>query len=181
MTTEGKAMAYYKTSNPNVLTAWQAYRDKADAVQVAGEEFAKRYEGATALFSTSFHSGRRFYGLKFSPAMPQPLWTKPDPKTGMSQFPRASLPSSIKGEERKKMAEDLKALREDFRANEPKGKADMEEFLETMGLSSGALFFCGYKQVVVDGVIYIDTSAKPSDVMIEILGSEFEASDKAEA
>ncbi len=179
MTTEESKMAYYKTSNPAVLAAWQAYRDKADAIQAAGEEFAKRYDGAKALFTTCFHSGRRFYGLKFNPPMPQPLWTKPDPKTGMSQFPRASLPTDVKGDERKKLAPELKTLREEFREAAPKGNADMDGFLEAMGLSSGALFFGTYKQIIVDGVIYISTSAKPSDALTEIFGSEFEAAEQA--
>ena len=66
-------MAYYKTSDAGVLAAWKAYRESADRLQVLGEEFAKRFVGATALFQTSMHSGRNFYGLKFSPAMPQPM------------------------------------------------------------------------------------------------------------
>ncbi|MDB5997196.1 MAG: hypothetical protein JWP42_4332 [Pseudomonas sp.] len=174
-------MAYYKTSDPCVLQAWKSYLAQAAAIDAAGHEFAKGYPGAKALFSTCFHSGRQFFGLKFNPAMPQPLWTKPDHKAGMSQFPRASLPSGIKGDERKKLAAELKTLNETFRANRPEGKADLEEFLESMGLSSGALFFSSFKQIVVGDVIYISTTATVSDVMTEIFGSEFEAAESAKA
>ena len=100
-------MAYYKTSDAGVLAAWKTYREEADRLQVLGNEFAKRYEGASAMFSTSFHSGRRFFGLKFNPAMPQPLWTKPDHKAGGSQFPRQALPPGKKGDERKALKLEL--------------------------------------------------------------------------
>ena len=172
-------MAYYKTSDAGVLAAWKAYRDAADRLQVLGEEFAGRFVGATALFQTSMHSGRNFYGLKFNPPMPQPLWTKPDPKADSSQFPRSSLPSGTKGDERKALKAELTKLQEDFKANKPKDKADLQPFLDAMGLGGGALFFNGYKQVVTPECIYISTSAKPNGVLTEILGSEFEAAEKA--
>ena len=171
-------MAYYKTSNAGVLAAWKTYREEADRLQVLGNEFAKRYEGASAMFSTSFHSGRRFFGLKFNPAMPQPLWTKPDHKAGGSQFPRQALPPGTKGDERKALKLELIQLREDFNEHKPKGGADMQPFLDSMGLGGGALFFGSYKHVAKDDCLYVSTTAKPSSVMTEILGSEFEAAEK---
>lgn len=173
-------MAYYKTSDAGVLAAWKTYREEADRLQVLGNEFAKRYEGASPLFSTSFHSGRRFFGLKFKPEMPQPLWTKPDPKAEGSQFPRSSLPPGTKGDERKAMKIELTKLREDFNEHKPKGEADMQPFLDSMGLGGGALFFGSYKHIAKDDCLYVSTSAKPSSVMTEILGSEFEAAENAD-
>ncbi len=172
-------MAYYKTSDAGVLAAWKAYRESADRLQVQGEEFAKRFVGATALFQTSMHSGRNFYGLKFNPPMAQPLWTKPDPKADSSQFPRSSLPPGTKGEERKALKFELEKLQEEFKTHKPKDKADLQPFLDAMGLGGGALFFNGYKHVVTPDCIYISTSAKPSGVLTEILGSEFEAAEAA--
>ena len=171
-------MAYYKTSDARVLAAWKTYREEADRLQVLGNEFAKRYEGASAMFSTSFHSGRRFFGLKFNPAMPQPLWTKPDHKAGGSQFPRQALPPGTKGDERKALKLELTQLREDFNEHKPKEDADMQPFLDSMGLGGGALFFGSYKHVAKDDCLYVSTTAKPSSVMTEILGSEFEAAEK---
>ena len=171
-------MAYYKTSDARVLAAWKTYREEADRLQVLGNEFAKRYEGASAMFSTSFHSGRRFFGLKFNPAMPQPLWTKPDHKAGGSQFPRQALPPGTKGDERKALKLELTQLREDFNEHKPKGEADMQPFLDSMGLGGGALFFGSYKHVAKDDCLYVSTTAKPSGAMTEILGSEFEAAEK---
>ena len=171
-------MAYYKTSDARVLAAWKTYREEADRLQVLGNEFAKRYEGASAMFSTSFHSGRRFFGLKFNPAMPQPLWTKPDHKAGGSQFPRQALPPGTKGDERKALKLELIQLREDFNEHKPKGEADMQPFLDSMGLGGGALFFGSYKHVAKDDCLYVSTTAKPSSLMTEILGSEFEAAEK---
>ena len=171
-------MAYYKTSDAGVLAAWKTYREEADRLQVLGNEFAKRYEGASAMFSTSFHSGRRFFGLKFNPAMPQPLWTKPDHKAGGAQFPRQALPPGTKGDERKALKLELTQLREDFNEHKPKGEADMQPFLDSMGLGGGALFFGSYKHVAKDDCLYVSTTAKPSSVMTEILGSEFEAAEK---
>ncbi len=172
-------MAYYKTSDAGVLAAWRAYRESADRLQAQGEEFAKRYIGATALFQTSMHSGRNFYGLKFSPAMPQPLWTKPDEKTGSSQFPRRALPPGTKGDERKALKVELTKLQDDFKQHAPKDKADLQPFLDAIGLGCGALFFSSYKHVITAECIYISTSAKPSEALTEILGSEFEAAEKA--
>ena len=171
-------MAYYKTSDAGVLAAWKTYREEADRLQVLGNEFAKRYEGASAMFSTSFHSGRRFFGLKFNPAMPQPLWTKPDHKAGGLQFPRQALPPGTKGDERKALKLELIQLREDFNEHKPKGEADMQPFLDSMGLGGGALFFGSYKHVAKDDCLYVSTTAKPSSLITEILGSEFEAAEK---
>ena len=172
-------MAYYKTSDAGVLAAWKAYMESADRLQALGDEFAKRYEGASALCSTRIHSGRNFYGLKFNPPMPQPLWTKPDPKAEGAQFPRQSLPSGFKGDERKALKDELTTLQESFKEHRPKEKADLQPFMDAMGLGGGALFFSSYKHVAKDDCIYVSTSAKPSDVMTEILGSEFEAAEKA--
>jgi hypothetical protein len=172
-------MAYYKTSAPEVLAAWKAYKERVDRLQELGEAFARRFEGATALFQFSIHSGRTFYGLKFSPPMPQPLWTKPDPKAESSQFPRQSLPPGTKGDERKALKAELERLKDDFKEHKPKDKADLEPFLASMGLGGGKLFFAGYRQVVTPDCIYVSTSATPSEAMTEILGSEFEAAEKA--
>jgi hypothetical protein len=174
-----RVMAYYKTSDAGVLAAWKTYSEACGRLQILADEFAASFTGAEALTRTDWHSGRSFYGLRFKPAMPQPLWTKPDEKTGYSQFPRRALPPGTKGEERKTLNAELKQLREDYAEREPKDKADMQPFLEAMGLGGGKLFLSSYKHVVTDDCLYISTSAKPSEVMIEILGSEFEAADSA--
>ena len=61
----------------------------------------------------------------------------------------------------------------------PKDKADLQPFLDAMGLGGGSLFFSSYKHVVTPDCIYVSTSAKPNGVMTEILGSEFEAAEAA--
>lgn len=172
-------MAYYKTSDAGVLAAWKTYREGCDRLQVLADAFAATFPGAKALVSTDWHSGKRFYGLSFNPRMPQPLWTKPDEKTGFSQFPRRSLPPGTKGEERKALNAELKKLNEDFKERKPKEKVDMQPFLESIGLGGGVLFFAGCKLVFVEDVLFVSTSAKPNEVMTEILGSEFEAAEKA--
>lgn len=172
-------MAYYKTSDAGVLAAWKTYREECDRLQAIADEFAATFLGASALVRTDWHGGKSFYGLRFKPVMPQPLWTKPDEKTGFSQFPRRALPPGTKGEERKKLNAELKKLREDYEDRRPRDKADMQPFLESMGLGGGALFFAGYKHIVTDECLYVSTSAKPSAVMTEILGSEFESAEKA--
>lgn len=171
-------MSYYKTNDAAVLAAWKEYVESADRLEVLGQSFASRFPGAKALFSTSVLSGRSFYGLTFTPPMPQPLWTQPDPKTGYSQFPRRSLPPGTKGDERKALKAALEQLKEEYKQHKPTEKADLEPFLKAMGLGGGALFFSGYKQVIKDDCVYVSTSAKPSAVMVEILGSEFEEAEK---
>lgn len=168
-------MAYYKTREPAVLAAWKTYLDQCDALQKQGEDFAALFPNAKPLFATDIHSGRRFYGLAFTPVAPQPLWTKPDPKCGSEQRPRNSLPAGIKGDERKALKAELDELATLYKENRPKDKADLEPFLAAMGLGGGKLFFAGYKQVIKDGTVYVETSAKPGEVMQEILGSEFDA------
>lgn len=168
-------MAYYKTSSPAVLAAWQTYIEQCDLLQKKGEEFAALFPNAKALFSTDIHTGRRFYGLAFSPVAPQPLWTKADPKCGYEQRPRNALPAGIKGDERKVLKAELDQLGELYKANRPNDKADLDPFLTAIGLGGGKLFFSGYKQVIKDGTVYIETSATPGEAMTEILGSEFDA------
>lgn len=179
MTTDKESrMAYYKTNDPAVSAAWTAYVAKADELQKQGEDFAAMFPNAKPLFSTDIHSGRRFFGLSFTPTAPQPLWTKPDPKCGNVQRPRSSLPAGIKGDERKALKAELDLLAERYKANAPKAKADLEPFLAAMGLGGGRLFFAGYKQVITDDWVYIETTANPGPAMTEILGSEFEAVNK---
>lgn len=179
-TTEDQELAYYKTDAPQVLEAWKDYIAGCDALQKEGHEFAAMYEGATALFSSSIHSGRSFYGLKFNPKMDEVLWTKPDHKSGYSQFPRRSVPAGYKGEERKRLAAELEQVRSKYKDHAPKQRVEIEPFLVAMGLSGGALFFGRYKQFIgVDGFVYVETSATPSDAMTEILGSEFAAAERA--
>ncbi len=172
-------MAYYKTSDAGVLAAWKTYTEGCDRLQVSADAFAATFPGAKALIRTDWHSGRSFYGLSFNPRMPQPLWTKPNEKTGFSQFPRRSLPPGTKGEERKALNAELKKLNDDFKERRPKETSDMQPFLDSMGLGGGTLFFAGYKHIVTDDCIYVSTSAKPNDALTEILGSEFEAAEKA--
>ena len=172
-------MAYYKTSDAGVLAAWKSYTDGCERLQVIADAFAATFPGAKALIRTDWHSGRSFYGLSFNPRMPQPLWTKPDEKTGFSQFPRRSLPPGTKGEERKALNAELKKLREDFDERTPKEKSDMQPFLSSIGLAGGALFFSGIKLFFLDEVLFVSTTAKPNDVMTEILGSEFDAAERA--
>ncbi|HBO3317857.1 TPA: hypothetical protein L4R52_002082 [Pseudomonas aeruginosa] len=172
-------MAYYKTNSPKVLQGWADYVAQADALQAEADAFAARYPGAKPLISTSVLSGRRFYGLAFDPPMPDTLWTKPNYKAGREQSPRRA-PAGVKGEERKRLAEELKVIRDDYNAHKPKIDAPLDPFLETLGLSGGALFFSRYKQFFgADGFIYIETNAQPSGELTEILGSEFAAAEKA--
>lgn len=174
-------MAYYKTNAPEVLAAWKEHQEKSDRIIAAGRQFAARFEGATALFCGSVMDAFRFYGLKFKEPMDVRIWTKPDYKTQLTQFPRRSVAPGVKGEERKRLAAELEKLREEYKAHAPEERADWEPFLNTMGLGFGQLFFSTYKQITGqdDGFIYIETSAKPSGVMVEILGSEFEAVEKS--
>lgn len=174
-------MAYYKTNSPEVLAAWEDHKQKSQRITDNGRQFAARFEGATAMFCGGVMDAFRFYGLKFKEPMDVRIWTKPDHKAQLTQFPRRSVAPGVKGEERKRLAAELQKLRDEYKAHAPKERAEYEPFLNTMGLGFGQLFFAQYKQITGadDGFIYIETSAKPSSVMTEILGSEFEAIEKA--
>lgn len=172
-------MAYYKTAAPEVKKAWAEYQVEAEKIQVAGNAFAEQFEGAKALFTNSVHFGYRFFGLRFSPAINSPIWTKPDYKSGYYQRPRSTVQAGVKGEERKALKVELDALKAKWKAGEPKEKASLDAFLESIGTHSGNLIFSAYKQFIgADGTFYFQTSVSLSNV-VEILGSEFDAAEKA--
>lgn len=172
-------MAYYKTEAPEVKKAWEEFQANAKKVHVAGNAFAEQFEGAKALFSNNWHSGCGFFGLCFSPVINSPIWTKPDWKLGKYQRPRSAVQAGIKGEERKALKVELEALQAKWKAGEPKEKASLDDFLASIGTHSGNLFFSAFKQFIgADGAFYFSTTVSLSNV-VEILGSEFDAAEKA--
>lgn len=171
-------MAYYKTSAPEVIKAWEEFVAECEIVKQLSKEFADKFYSAESLISNDVHSGYRFYGLKFSPKADVRIWTKPDQKTGLTQHPRSTVQAGIKGEERKALKLELDAINEKWKANRPSKKASLDAFLNLIGAGGGSLFFSSYSQRFVDGVFYFSTSVKLSGLTVEILGSEFDEADK---
>lgn len=171
-------MSYYKVINPSVLKAHDQFMVESNAVQLAGEAFAKRFPNSKAVFHFDVH-GRRFHGLVFEPAMNSPLWTKPMASSGNVQHPRLSPPKGVKGQERLDMLATMAQLSEEWVAHFPKEKADREPVWTSLGIDWGDVMMNGMQWFVHDGAFYCNTSIRPRDGWSEILGSEYDAASAA--
>ena len=170
------AKAYYKTSAPEVMTALQARNNEVDALRKKGEAFEAHFGGK--LIVRNGVSGYSIAGLVFDPPKPGRLWTLPDHKHGIGQQrPRQSIAKAT-AEEKAELAK----LREEWKAHFPVGEASFEPVLNAMGTSYGNLIFGGgFAMRQADHAVYVATSVKLNEHMVEILASEYEAAEKRAA
>jgi hypothetical protein len=163
--------AYYKSTDPAVIKAWNDYNTESDKVYAAGKLLAKIWKG-----KPWFRAGLRgteFAGLTFDPVKEHPFWTKPDRFNGI-QKPRASLAKATK-EDR----EALKSLREEWNADYPKERTNFDPVLAAMGTSYGATMMTGpLSMFVFGGAMYVMCGVKLAPCFGEILASEYEARKK---
>lgn len=166
-------MRYYKTNDPTALAARKQYLADCDQLRAAANAFATRYPGAKPVFKHSAH-GLHLYGLRFTPELKDPLWTKASAGTGMIQRPRTSPLKGSKGEERRRQIEQLAELNIAYREHFPQCEADQELVWKALGTDWGSVMFGGMKYFDHDGHLYMRTSAKLADYCVEILGSEYD-------
>ncbi|EMA5187640.1 hypothetical protein U3D69_004010 [Salmonella enterica] len=165
---------FFKTSHPDVLTAWDQY--VSDCQKLHSE--ARKLEqvlgcGARALFCTSVDE-RRFKGICFSasarPFAPE-LWTVQRAVTGWSCEPRRSrIPKALRAQ-----AAELAAL---WAENVPRTCADFSSGLNAMGLDFSVTLFGSFTRFRLGDVVYIETGMKPAAHMTEILSEEYVAARK---
>ncbi|ECT4008776.1 hypothetical protein NU009_004879 [Salmonella enterica] len=165
---------FFKTSHPDVLTAWDQYVSDCQKLHSEARELERVLGcGARALFSTSV-SERCFKGICFSasarPFAPE-LWTVQRMVTGWSCEPRRSrIPKALKAQ-----AAELAAL---WAENVPRTRADFTPGLNAMGLDFSVTLFDSFARFRLGDVVYIETGMKPAAHMTEILSEEYLAARK---
>lgn len=164
-------MSYFKTNDPAVLAAYQSVKAQTAALKQQAKVFGDRF-GGEGLVSFSA-SGHRFAGVRFFHQQPLDIWTTWD-NNGM-QRPRRKPKAGTPQDRR----DALKALNEDWEANAPTEQVSMDPFFQSVGTDWGNVMFNGASWFQRGEWIYFKTFIKLSAQ--EILGSEFEAAEKAEA
>lgn len=166
-------MRTYKTTDQAANAARQKYLADCDQLRAEARAFAQRYPGAQPVFDHSAH-GMRFHGLRFTPELNDPLWTKANASTGMVQRPRTAPSKVSKGAERRQQIEQLAELNTAYRDNAPLWEADQEPVWKAIGTDWGSVMFGGMMYFEQDGCLYLRTSASLADHCVEILTSEFD-------
>ncbi|EHE6328202.1 hypothetical protein JMK82_004749 [Salmonella enterica] len=165
---------FFKTSHPDVLTAWDQYVSDCQKLHSEARELERVLGcGARALFRTSV-SERCFKGICFStsarPFAPE-LWTVQRAVTGWSCEPRRSrIPKALKVQ-----AAELAAL---WAENVPRTRADFTPGLNAMGLDFSVTLFGSFTLFRLGDVVYIEVGMKPAAHMTEILSGEYLAARK---
>lgn len=166
-------MPFYKSSAKEVLAAYAAYAEQNTEVVAEAKAFAEQFK-ATPVYKHDIF-GRSFFGLKFSPALTSPLWTKPG--DGDTQRPRGALPRDVSRtstpEAKKRLNASLKELDAKYSENYPKAKASLEPLWESIGTDWGSLLLCGVGYFATAEAVYVSTTASLNDRVTEILASEY--------
>ncbi|EEM2241763.1 hypothetical protein MM420_001949 [Salmonella enterica] len=165
---------FFKTSHPDVLTAWDQYVSDCQKLHSEARELERVLGcGARALFCISVNE-RSFKGICFSasarPFAPE-LWTVQRAVTGWSCEPRRSrIPKALR-----EQAAELATL---WAANVPRTRADFTPGLAAMGLDFSVTLFGSFTRFRLGDVVYIETGMKPAARMTEILSEEYLAARK---
>ncbi|EIB1050990.1 hypothetical protein K7930_000912 [Salmonella enterica] len=165
---------FFKTSHPDVLTAWDQYVSDCQKLHSEARELERVLGcGARALFCISVNE-RSFKGICFSasarPFAPE-LWTVQRAVTGWSCEPRRSrIPKALR-----EQAAELATL---WAENVPRTRADFTPGLAAMGLDFSVTLFGSFTRFRLGDVVYIETGMKPAAHMTEILSEEYLAARK---
>ncbi|EKO1097748.1 hypothetical protein PX461_005151 [Salmonella enterica subsp. enterica] len=165
---------FFKTSHPDVLTAWDQYVSDCQKLHSEARELERVLGcGARALFCISVNE-RSFKGICFSasarPFAPE-LWTVQRAVTGWSCEPRRSrIPKALR-----EQAAELATL---WAENVPRTRADFTPGLAAMGLDFSVTLFGSFTRFRLGDVVYIETGMKPAARMTEILSEEYLAARK---
>jgi len=164
-------MSYYKTNDPAVLAAYQSLKAQTAVLRQQAKIFGDRFGGEGLVYFSA--SSRRFAGVRFLHQQPLDIWTAWD-KDGM-QRPRRKAKAGTPQDRR----DALKELIAEWEANAPTELVPMDPFFQSVGTDWGNVMFNGASWFQRGEWIYFKTGLKLTAQ--EILGSEFEAAEKAEA
>lgn len=164
---------YYKTTHPEVRAALDQRSKDYDALRKRGEALQAHF-GAQHLVVSNSTDGYRIRGIAFDPPKDARLWTKPDREHLNMQRPRQSITKATPEEKA-----ELARLRADWKEYFPTEYVPFEPVLQAMGTTWGALIFGGsFAMLDRDDAIYVATTAKLNDRMVEIMASEYAAAEE---
>ena len=165
--------AYYKTTHPEVRAALGARNEAVEALRKRGEALQAHF-GAQHLVVSHSTDGYRIRGLAFDPPKDRRLWTVPDREHLNMQRPRQSITKATPEEKA-----ELARLKADWKAYFPTEGVEFEPVLQAMGTSWGAMILGGsFAMLDRDDAIYVATTAKLNDRMVEIMASEYLAAEE---
>jgi hypothetical protein len=157
---------YFAFTSPAAIKASRAFLAQRALMKQQGKAIGEAF-GGIPLFAYSVH-GESFLGLRFVPPMEPPLWTRPDPATGV-QRPRAV--STSRGAALTALVE----LRARFEALKPTAVADLGPVFAACGTDWGNLLFHGVGYHCFEQGVYLSTSLDLSSKGTELTGSQFDA------
>ncbi|HEY0200777.1 MAG TPA: hypothetical protein VGC24_03695 [Burkholderiaceae bacterium] len=160
-------MAYYKTNDPATVAAFEADNLARQSIRDAAVAFGQRFGGQGWAVEGFFYAS--FGGVVFTPPKPTDIWTVATEKGHWFQRPRGVAKKGTTLERR----EELKQLRAEWERQLPKGRCTNEALCTALGTNWGELIFTGIAMFIWQGAIYVETTAKLTPHMVEILGSEY--------
>jgi hypothetical protein len=156
---------YYRFTSPEAMEASRQYTADCVLLQEQAELLGKEF-GGNPVFYSGVH-GRGFAGLKFTPALDSPLWTKPEKKFGDVQRIRASVKAAMRPEH------DLVKTR--WEAFKPTARPDTAPLFKACGTDWGQLMFSGIGYTLRDDAVYMTTALDLTEHGQEITGGEYQA------
>ena len=159
---------YYRTSNPEVLTAYKEMIDAAKNMRAELEKACGAFNAEPVIRpSLGPHS---FWGMRlknYCSRKDTHLWTKPDSKAGFSSRPRSRVTGYSK---------EFKDVKLKFtEATKSIGSVSKEPFYRSIGGNWGDFLFYGLAVTECEGVLFLKTAAELQNC-IEITGTEYLAS-----
>ena len=159
---------FFKTDNPEVLTAWDEYADNRINLRKNADAFAEAFNADAVILSGG--SDIHFSGIVFrnNNEVNRDIWCKPDRQFKTSSLRVRALKKELQEEWKVEKAkwDELYAL------HFPNGtQVKKENIYKSLGFDWGNLFFNSFGAFKHNDVIYIDTSISIKNA-VEILGSE---------
>lgn len=159
---------YYRTSSPEVLTAYKEMIVAAKNMRAELEKSCSAFNAEPVIMQSV--DSYKFIGMRlknYSTRRDAHLWTKPDLKAGFSSRPRSRVTGYSK---------EIKDLKLKFVDSTKSIKSvSKEQFYKSIGTNWGDILFCGLEVTEREGALFLKTAAELQNC-IEITGTEYLAS-----
>ncbi|MFH7767505.1 hypothetical protein [Acinetobacter sp. BSP-28] len=160
---------FFKTNNPDVLTAWDEYATNRTNLRENADAFAEAFNADAVILSGG--SDIYFGGIVFrnNTEINRDIWCKPDRQFKTSSLRVRALKKELQEEWKAERAkwDELHAM------HFPNGtRVKKYGIYKSLGFDWGNLFFNGFGAFKHNDTIYIDTSIIIKNA-VEILGSEY--------